>query len=236
MNRRPSDTLPNHGRGTKTAYTGMTWSGFRPSDDACKYGYLIPSNMFAVVVLRYIAEIAKDIFADEELRSEAESLRKEIQEGILNFGIYRHETFGEIYAYETDGMGNFNLMDDANVPSLLSLPWFGYCENTDPIYQNTRKFILSKDNPYYYEGTYAKGIGSPHTPDEYIWPIALIIQGLTSDSKEEKLKMLDYLMKTDADTGYMHESFYCNDPEKFTRSWFAWANSLFASFVMELFL
>ena len=45
---------------------GMTWSGFRPSDDACAYGYLIPSNMFAVVVLGYLAEICRDVLRDSE--------------------------------------------------------------------------------------------------------------------------------------------------------------------------
>ncbi len=235
MNCRASDTLPNKGKGTETSYTGMTWSGFRPSDDACEYGYLIPANMFAVVALQYVEEFAGDIYEDEALKTEAEKLRKEIQAGIESHGIYHHETYGDIYAYETDGRGNYNLMDDANVPSLLSLPWLGYCDSTDPVYQNTRQFILSKENPYYYEGTHAKGIGSPHTPDRYIWPIALMVQGLTSVNKEEQMNVLNYLMHTDADTGYMHEGVFCDDPKQFTRSWFAWANSLFSLYVTKLF-
>lgn len=229
-----SDTLTREGRGEPTGYTGMTWSGFRPSDDACKYGYLIPSNMFATVILGYIEEFASDIFKDSRLKEQAAGLRDEIQTGIRNYGIVHDEEFGDIYAYETDGSGNYNLMDDANVPSLLSIPWMKYTCAEDEIYQNTRRFVLSKRNPYYFEGTSAKGIGSPHTPEQYIWHIALTMQGLTAKTKAEKESILEVLLNTDAGKKVMHEGFYCNDPEKFTREWFAWANSLFALFVMEM--
>ncbi|QHQ63498.1 glycoside hydrolase family 125 protein [Anaerocolumna sedimenticola] len=229
-----SDTLTREGRGEPTGFTGMTWSGFRPSDDACKYGYLIPSNMFAAVALGYIEEFASEIFKDSVLKEQAAGLRDEIQTGIRNYGILHHEEFGDIYAYETDGLGNYNLMDDANVPSLLSLPWIKYTDVSDEIYQNTRRFILSKKNPYYFEGTSAKGIGSPHTPDQYIWHIALTMQGLTAETKAEKESILEVLLNTDGGKQVMHEGFYCNNPEVFTREWFAWANSLFALFVMEL--
>ena len=144
------------------------------------------------------------------------------------------ETFGKIYAYESDGLGNYNLMDDANVPSLLSLPWLAYCGKDDPIYKNTRAFVLSKKNPYYFEGASAKGIGSPHTPDQYIWHIALTMQGLTSDDEEERKELLETLLATDADCKVMHEGFDCQDPKKFTREWFAWANSLFALFALSM--
>jgi meiotically up-regulated gene 157 (Mug157) protein len=235
LNCPPSDTLTREGKGEPTGYTGMTWSGFRPSDDACKYGYLIPSNMFATVVLGYIEEFAKVIFHDTELEEQAINLKNEIQQGIEQYGIVHDDTFGAIYAYETDGLGNYNLMDDANVPSLLSIPWLNYSSVNDEIYQNTRNYILSKKNPYYYEGTFAKGIGSPHTPDQYIWHIALTMQGLTAQTKEEKESILALLLNTDAGKQVMHEGFFCNDPYAFTREWFAWANSLFALFVMELY-
>lgn len=234
LNCPPSDTLSRDGRGEPIGYTGMTWSGFRPSDDACKYGYLIPSNMFAVVVLGYMEQFLREEYQDEEMAREAAQLGEQIQEGINRFGIVKDDTFGEIYAYETDGLGNYNLMDDANVPSLLSLPWLAYCGKDDPIYKNTRAFVLSKKNPYYYEGTKAKGIGSPHTPDQYIWHIALTMQGLTSDSREERERLLETLLSTDADCEVMHEGFHCDKPEKFTREWFAWANSLFALFALSM--
>jgi uncharacterized protein len=229
----PTDTLRNKGRGMPVNYTGMTWSGFRPSDDACTFGFLIPSNMFAVVVLRYIEEIAREIYKDEELEEASHNLRDEIDYGIKNYGVYKHPVYGKIYAYETDGFGNYNLMDDANVPSLLSIPYFGYSSKDDEIYMNTRKFILSDENPYYYKGKAAQGIGSPHTPKGYIWHIGLIIQALTSDSNEEIENIIRTLEKTDADTNVMHEGFDCNTPETFTRPWFAWANSLFGELIIK---
>lgn len=230
----PTDTLRNNRMGMPVNYTGMTWSGFRPSDDACTFGYLIPANMFAVVVLRYLEEIARDIFDDEDLELKAKLLRDDIDYGIQNYGIYRHPKYGKIYAYETDGFGNYNLMDDANVPSLLSIPYLGYVSADDPIYQNTRKFILSEENPYFFEGTAAKGIGSPHTPKNYIWHIALSMQALTSNDPQEIAMLVKLLTETDGGTGYMHEGFNVDDPAQFTREWFAWSNSLFAELIYKL--
>lgn len=229
-----TDTLTNEGMGMPVSYTGMTWSGFRPSDDACKFGYLIPANMFAVVVLGYVREIAIEVLHDEYLARMAEELREEIDYGIQTYGIVHHPVYGKMYAYETDGMGNYNLMDDANVPSLLSIPYLGYTDKEDPIYLNTRRFVLSQDNPYFYKGTCAEGVGSPHTPANYIWPISLTMQALTSNDKDEILHIVELLQATDAGTGYMHEGFDANDPNHYTRSWFAWANSLFGDLISRL--
>ena len=158
----------------------------------------------------------------------------EIQYGIEDYAIVHHPEYGDIYAYETDGFGNYCLMDDANSPSLMAMPYLKYCDRDDPIYQNTRKFILSKENPYYHEGTYAKGIGSPHTPAGTVWHIGIIMQALTSDNRDEILDCLEMLSKTHAGTNYMHESFDPNCPETYTRPWFAWANTLFAQLLDEL--
>lgn len=231
----PYDTLSNNGFGNMIGYTGLTWSGFRPSDDACTYNYLIPSNMMAVVALKHAKEILIYVYKDNDLANDFEKLADEIQNGIEVFGIIHHEKYKEIYAYEVDGLGNHLLMDDANSPSLLSTPYFGYCSINDPIYQNTRRFILSHDNPYYYTGKYASGIGSPHTPQGYIWHIALIMQALTSNSENEIKMCLDMILATDADTGFMHESFSPNNPKDYTRSWFAWANTLFAELILKLY-
>ena len=236
LNCSPTDTLSNKGLGDLVSYTGMTWSGFRPSDDACKYNYLIPSNMFAAVVLGYISEISETIFNDIKLKNIADELKYQIEEGINKFDIIHTEEFGDVYAYEVDGLGNFNLMDDANVPSLLSIPYIGYKDIDDKIYQNTRKFILSKNNPYYYEGSVAKGIGSPHTPPEYIWHISLSMQGLTTKNESEINSLINTLVNSDGNTGYMHEGFYCNDSTEFTREWFAWSNSLFADFIYKKYI
>ncbi|GHH97795.1 glycoside hydrolase family 125 protein [Neobacillus kokaensis] len=230
----PSDTLTRDGKGSLVTYTGMTWSGFRPSDDACQYGYLIPANMFAVVVLKQLSEIAEKVLNDDELFEESVRLAEEIDRGIQTFGIVKHPEYGKIYVYETDGLGNYNLMDDANVPSLLSMPYLGYCSPDDPIYLNTRKFILSEENPYFYEGSAAKGIGSPHTPPQFIWHIALAIQGMTAVSDQERVEILELFKTTDANANLMHEGFHVDAPEKFTRLWFSWANSMFSEFLLTM--
>ena len=227
----PVDTIGNEGRGAPVAYTGMTWSGFRPSDDACTYGYLIPSELFAVRSLTDMAALLGD---DEPMAKSALALAAQIADGVRKHGVVEHAKYGKIYACEADGFGNTVCFDDANVPSLLSLPYLGCVDQNDEIYQNTRRFILSPDNPFYYEGAYAKGIGSPHTPDRYIWHIALSMQGLTAKTESEAMSVLDMLIRTDADTGFMHEGFHADDPSKFTRSWFCWSNSLFAEFAESI--
>ena len=228
-----TDTLPLKGKGNPVGYTGMTWSGFRPSDDRCVYNYLIPSEMYAVVTLGYLKEILNDVYGDEFNAERAEKLRNEINSGINEYGIFEHEKYGKIYKFEVDGLGNFTLMDDANSPSLLGAPYIGYCSNQDQIYINTRKFILSNDNPFYYSGSLLSGVGSPHTPKGNVWPIALIIQGLTSNDKDEIERLLNDLSHSHANTYFMHESINCNEQEKFTRKWFAWANSLFSELVLK---
>ncbi len=226
------DTLGNNGMGNPVEYTGMTWSGFRPSDDSCRYGYLVASNMFASVVLGYLAEMLEAEHKDEtELISECKALKADIEAGINKFAVIETENHGKIYACEVNGKGDYFLFDDANVPSLLSAPYLGFCDCEDEIYRNTRSFILSKDNPYYYEGKFAKGVGSPHTPEGYIWHIALSMQGLTSNSPDEIREILHMLETTDGGKGYMHEGFDANNPKKFTRSWFSWSCSLFAELV-----
>lgn len=233
---REEDTLSNNGRGTPVDYTGMTWSGFRPSDDRCIYHYLVPSNMFAVVVLTYLEDIYQTIIQDEcNLLEKIRYLKKTIKEGIETHARVSNKEGKVVYAYEVDGKGNYSVMDDANVPSLLSAPYLGYCSKEDATYLATRKTILSKENPYFYEGVHAKGIGSSHTPENYIWPISLAMEGLTTSDKEEQKKILDTLVACDAGTNLMHESFDVNEPTRFTREWFSWPNMLFCELVMDYF-
>ncbi|RRD93996.1 glycoside hydrolase family 125 protein [Clostridiales bacterium COT073_COT-073] len=231
---REIDTLPGNGKGNPVGYTGMTWSGFRPSDDRCLYGYLIPAQFQAVHTLGYAAEILRDCYHDPDTAGKCEKLAAEIAEGIEKFGIIEHQKYGKIYAYETDGLGNYLLMDDANTPSLLSLPYLGACAIGDEIYQNTRKFVLSGENPNYYEGSVLKGIGSEHSEPETIWPIAIIMQALTSEDKTEIKECIDMLVNSHAGTYFMHESIHKDNPADFTRSWFAWANSLFAELLIQV--
>ncbi|WP_245872798.1 glycoside hydrolase family 125 protein [Deinococcus planocerae] len=229
----PTDNLPNGGAGNPVAYTGMVWSAFRPSDDACTRNYHVPGNMMAVVELRHLAEIAREVWGDEAFAGEALSLADEIERGIETHAVVEHPTYGRMYAYETDGLGHHVLMDDANVPSLLSIPYLGYRPASDETYRNTRAFVLSPDNPYFYRGTFAEGIGSPHTPAPHVWPLALAMRGLTATDGDERDEMLHTLCATTAGTDLMHESFHPDDPAVFTREWFGWANSLFSELVLR---
>lgn len=227
-----TDTLSRNGKGALVkSNIGLIWSGFRPSDDSCVYGYLIPSNMFAAVILDNISEIAEKIYKDNRFAQEAGAFAQEVRQAIERYGIVPGQR-NEFYAYEVDGFGEYNIMDDANLPSLISMPYIGYCDRQNERYQNTRKEMLSERNPFYYEGTFAKGIGSPHTPKKQIWHIALAMQALTSDSKDEIEEILRELERTDAGTRFMHESFHVDDPSIYTRPWFSWANSVFCELIL----
>ncbi|NLY19851.1 MAG: glycoside hydrolase family 125 protein [Tissierellia bacterium] len=229
----PSDTLRGGKDGTPVGYTGMSWSGFRPSDDSCVYQYHIPANAFAVVSLRRLAKVLDELGLVEHTREKMAKLADEIEDGINKFGIMDDEKFGKILAYEVDGLGNQLFMDDANVPSLLSLPYLEYMDKEDSLYLATRKAILSEKNHLYFEGKAAKGVGSDHTPVDYIWHIALSIQAMTSNDIEEVEKILRYFETTDAGTNLLHEGFHKDDPTEFTREWFSWSNSMFCETVLR---
>jgi len=232
---RLKDTLTNGGKGAPVKPNGLIWSGFRPSDDACDYGYLIPSNMFAVVVLKYITEIFTTIRDDQDIVGRAEKLIHDVKEGIKHHAIVKNAAGEEVYAFEIDGFGNSKIMDDGNVPNLMSAPYLGFCDRDERIYQNTRKTVLSPENPYFYSGKYASGIGSSHTDENFVWPITLAMQGLTDTSKEEKERLLNLLVSIDADTDMMHESINVDDPTDYTRPWFSWSNMMFCELVMDYF-
>ncbi|MFZ3566289.1 glycoside hydrolase family 125 protein [Streptomyces sp. BH097] len=235
----PTDTLVNEGRGTPVAPTGMTWSAFRPSDDACTYGYNVPANLCAAAALDGVATMARHA-RDTELADEAAQLAGELRAATRRHGTVDHADHadhadqGTIYAYEVDGLGNALLADDANMPSLLSLPLVADVSPSDPLYLATRAFVLSPANPTYYRGTAAEGVGSPHTPDGHIWPIALAVEGLTSNDPDRRLQLLHTLIATDGGTGAMHESFHKDDPDKFTRDWFSWANAMYAELALDV--
>nr|WP_315026797.1 glycoside hydrolase family 125 protein [Abiotrophia defectiva] len=232
---RQEDTLPFDGKGSPVGYTGMTWSGFRPSDDRCTYHYLVPSNQFASVVLGYVAELAPFLGLSQEEIQLATTLKDQIQAGIERYGIIQNAQGQAVYAYEVDGLGNASIMDDGNVPNLLSLPYLGFCSEDDPIYVATRQTVLSPENPYYYSGKLASGLGSSHTWDQYIWPISLSMEGLTTSHKAEKARILDLLVNTDAGTNQMHESFHVDDDSRYTREWFSWSNMMFCELLLDYF-
>ncbi len=225
-----SDTLARHGRGEPVGWTGMTWAGFRPSDDACRYNYNIPGNMFAHRALGHLQRLLEG----QGLSERAAALQETIAQGIEMFGTVPHDEHGMVYAYEVDGLGGHVLMDDANMPSLLSAPLTGSLAIDDPTYLATRALILSDENPYYFAGRYARGIGSQHTPDRYVWPISLAVQGLTSTSRDEQLDLLRLLRDTTGGTGQMHEGFDVDDPAAYTRPWFSWANAMFCELALTV--
>ena len=234
-NGNPLDTQFGGGYGNPTHKNGLIHSMFRPSDDATFYPFLISSNMFAVVSLRQISEIFKTIFSSLNVDNQFIELANEVDEAIKNYAIFERKDFGKIYALEIDGFGNALFMDDANVPNLLSIPYLGYTSYHDEVYKNTRKFSLSTANPWFNEGKFAKGIGGPHVGENKIWPLGLIMQALTTDDDEEIFYCLKTLKNTHSGTGFIHESFDVNNPKDFSRSWFAWANTLFGELILHLY-
>lgn len=232
----------NNGLGTPTKPNiGLIWTGFRASDDQCIYHYNIPENMMAAVSLDMIEEMLLSVYKDYDqmpaLVKEVKRLRLGIHNGIHKYGRGESESNGEIYAYEVDGYGGQIFMDDANLPSLLSIPYIGYDSphhSTQKLYTGTRAFVLSDANPYYYRGSKASGMGSAHTGKGCVWHLGLIAEGLTATSKAEKLKLLATIHSTTGGTGLLHESFLAGDPETYTRGWFGWASSLFCELVEQV--
>lgn len=231
---RAFDTLSNNGMGTPVKPCGLIASSFRPSDDATTFQFLIPSNFFAVSSLRKAAEILSKVNNETELSQKCITLANEVESAIKENAIYTHPEYGQIYAYEVDGFGNYLLMDDANVPSLLSLPYLGDVDISNPIYQNTRKFIWSERNPYFFKGKAGEGIGGPHIGYNMAWPMSIMMKAFTSTEDEEIKECLKILLTTDADTGFIHESFNVDNPFDYTRDWFAWQNTLFGELIIKL--
>jgi meiotically up-regulated gene 157 (Mug157) protein len=224
------------GWGVPVNPTGMIFSAFRPSDDRTVFPFLISSNLFAVVSLRQLSEIFSKTGLDAAFAKECSALADEVHEAITRFGIvdFNNE---KVFAYEVDGFGSQYFADDANVPSLLSLTYIGAVKSNDPIYINTRKMLLNeKTNPYYVKGKVAEGISSPHCYRENIWPMSIILRAMTSVNDEEIIMCLKMLRETHANTGFMHESFNKDDASKFTRKWFAWANTLFGELILKISL
>ena len=231
----PIDTPPFNGLGNPARPVGLIHSAFRPSDDACVYPFLIPANLYAVVALKQLAEILSTVLSEQKLAGECHVLAQEISAAVNRFGKARSSRYGMIYAYEVDGFGNELFMDDANVPSLLSLPYLGCCSANDPVYRRTRAFILSGGNPYFFRGRAGEGTGGPHVGINMVWPLGIIMRALTSTDDRETLSCLRMLKNTHSGTGFMHEAFDKDDPKKYTRSWFAWANTMFGELIVKLY-
>ncbi len=227
--------LIDAGDGRPVKYTGMIWSGFRPSDDPSTFNYPIASEMMAVQALTALGEVEQAVYGNEWAARRAYAIRQRVNEGIQRYGIVNTRSFGPVYAYEVDGRGHYTLMDDANVPSLLSAPYLGYGSAGNSVYEDTRRMVLSSANPYYYSGSVGAGVGSSHTPRGYVWPMALVIQALTASSEEEREAVVNEILAGDTGDHLLHESFNPNDPERFTRRQFGWPNALFSELVLRDF-
>lgn len=229
----PTDTQFLGGYGLPTKPLGLIHSMFRPSDDATVFPFLIPSNFFALVSLRQLAELMDQVRHQPDKARQASALADEVAQALEKHARHTLPGAGTVYAYEMDGYGGVSFMDDANVPSLLSLPYLGACAASAPVYQATRKLLWSQNNPFFFGGKYA-GIGGPHVGLDMIWPMSLLMYALTSDSATEVTTCLRTLKATHAGTGFMHESFHKDDPAKFSRPWFAWANTLFGELILHV--
>lgn len=236
-----SETLPLSGAGNPVNInTGLVRSAFRASDDACIYQLHIPSNMHLVTELKRLVPVLKKheiSVMGKSLSILLESMAQSIDDGIMKHAVFRHPDFGDVFAYEVDGFGSINIMDDANIPSLLSIPDLGYTSSSDSIYLNTRKMILSKEgNPYYFRGAHFEGVGGPHVGLQYAWPMSLLVQIRTSEDDEEILHLLELLKETTNGAGLMHESVHINSPngKLYTRPWFSWCNSEFGKTILDL--
>ena len=232
-----TDGLPLGGYGYPTKKIGLIHSMFRPSDDATVYPFLIPSNYFALQSLNQLDAILKTIAPTDTLRLDVAGLSKTVGTALRLYGTVNAPGYGTLIPYEINGNGSSNLMDDANVPSLLSLPYLApdLFPAGHKLYAATRKFVLSEDNLFFFKGKAAEGVGGPHVGLDYIWPLGIIMRGITSNNEQEMRACLGMLQRNHAGTGFMHESFHKDDPAKFTRKWFAWANTLFGEWVWKLY-
>ena len=231
---RAFDTLSNVGFGAPVKPCGLIVSCFRPSDDATTLQFLVPSNFFAVSVLRKAAEILDTVNRRSDIALRCRTLADEVAAALEKYATYDHPEFGTVYAFEVDGFGNRLLIDDANAPSLLSLPYLCDIDVDDPIYRNTRRMVWSDSNPYFFKGKAGEGIGGPHIGYDMIWPMSIMMKAFTATDDREIADCITMLVNTDAGTGFMHESFHKDDAARFTRPWFAWQNTLFGELIIKL--
>jgi uncharacterized protein len=230
----PTDSLPNGGLGNPAKPCGLIHSGFRPSDDACIFPFLVPSNLFAVTSLEQLAEIHSAVLSDGPFARQCGEMAGQVRQALNEYAKVTHPVHGEIFAYEVDAYGSRSLMDDCGIPGLTSMPYLGAVSATDPVYRNTRNFALSDSNPFFYQGSAGQGLGSPHSGLNMIWPMGIIARALTSTSAPEVRSCLATLKTTNAGTGFMHEAFSKDDASKFTRPWFAWANTLYGELILSV--
>lgn len=238
LRRSPNKTVtaPFFGKGRPIKPVGLIGSAFRPSDDGCLYPFLIPSNLFAVESLAQLGEIYSEVIKDNAFADECRAFSREVLDAVNQYAVADHLNYGKIYAYEVDGFGNKVFIDDPNIPSLISLKYLLQDKYFDPaVYENTRAYLLSGDNPYYFKGKAGEGQGGPHAGMDTIWPMGIILRAMTGTGDEEIVWCVKLLMNTHNGSGFMHETFHKDDASRFSRPWFAWANTLFGELMVKLF-
>jgi meiotically up-regulated gene 157 (Mug157) protein len=224
-----TDSLSHGGVGAPFTPNGLVWSGFRPSDDRCVLPFFIPGNAHLAVVLRKLSVIAEA--CDQSAIAARLSALSDSINAALKSVLAQHE----LIPYEVDGRGNAVFSDDPNFPSLISLPFLGWCSPEDEQYRKTRGWLLSDDNPRFRRSAIAEGLSSEHTPETHIWPLAIAMRGLTATSRDEALSCLETLERSDGGTGSMHESFDVGNPVNFTRPWFSWADMAYCQLLLKLY-
>ncbi|KAJ2488350.1 hypothetical protein IWW37_004893 [Coemansia sp. RSA 2050] len=231
----PTETSFGNGRGNPIRRTGMVRTLFRPSDDSVIFPFLVPANAMLAVELRALADML-DKTGNITIASHSRRLADDITHGIYEFGTVEHPKYGKVFTYEVDGYGSHLLMDDANVPSLLALPYLGFVDATDPIYLNTRRMVLSPDNPWYFSNSsfgLLGGIGSPHTGFRRVWPMSAAMQALTSADQQEIADSVHMLAASTSGLGLMHESVDIDSENDhlYTRPWFGWCNGVVSELI-----
>ncbi len=232
-----TDGVPLAGFGYPCKPNGLIHQMFRPSDDATVFAFNLPGNFFAATILGYMKSIVAEVYNDVLFAKEISNVQMQIQKAlnqVLQNAKQQTGYLKNVIPFETNGLGSNLFMDDANIPSLLSLPYLDAIASNDPLYQKTRAFVLSGNNPFFFKGKAGEGVGGPHVGVDYIWPLSIIMRALTSNDAQEIKTCLDMLQKSNANTGFMHEAFQKEDTTKFTRTWFAWANTLFGELLLKV--
>ena len=105
------------------------------------------------------------------------------------------------------------------------------------VYTTTRGRILPRKNPYFYEGDQLRGLGSPHTQRNYVWPLATAVEALTAEGDDaipQQADLLLDLLKMASGNGLAHESVHVKNVELNTRPEFGWANAMTVSALSNL--
>ena len=225
----PTDVVPNHGQGATTHPNGMVHGAFRPSDDASELPLNVPINLALAAAL------------DRWRRWWRPSA---ITTGRATLGPWRPRSGAASPATGPSGKDRGPSGPTRSTGSAAGCGWMtGTCPASCPCRTSapatsptrpTSRPAPGSCRPPTPGGSRAgsgDGVGSPHTGPRRIWPIAVAMRGLTATSDGERATAARLLGASHAGTYLAHESFDPDEPTRFTRPWFAWANSLVGEFL-----